>query len=87
MDLPSGYYVITAVVPGYTFTQVTAKVWLGTVSAAPTIVGIPTGQPVPVSYSPVSAPSTQTSSGISAVPAAIQGYSSQGQGNGVQNLI
>ncbi|MDI9615803.1 MAG: carboxypeptidase-like regulatory domain-containing protein [Methanothrix sp.] len=78
MNLPSGYYVITAASPGYIFSQVSAKVWLGTVSAAPTIVGIPTGQPVPVSYSPLSAPSAQTNTGIAAGTAAIPGYPSQG---------
>ncbi len=43
VDLPSGIYLISAELSGYTFTSATAKVWLGTLSAAPTIIGIPVG--------------------------------------------
>jgi len=41
MDLPSGYYVIQAQYPGFAFGLGYGRVWLGTVSAATTIVGVP----------------------------------------------
>lgn len=41
MDLPSGNYVITADLVGYHFSQVTGRIWLGTVSVAGKVVGYP----------------------------------------------
>jgi hypothetical protein len=41
MDVPSGNYIIYAQREGYRFTPSTARVWMGTVSAARTIVGFP----------------------------------------------
>jgi len=43
MDLPSGTYTVTAELDGFSFTQSTARVWTGTVSAAGTVVGYPVG--------------------------------------------
>ncbi|NYT02626.1 MAG: carboxypeptidase regulatory-like domain-containing protein [Methanosarcinales archaeon] len=45
MDLPSGYYVIEAQKEGYRFTQSTARVWTGTISAARRILGFPLDSP------------------------------------------
>ena len=43
MDLPSGTYTVTAELEGFSFSQSTARVWTGTVSAAGTVVGYPVG--------------------------------------------
>lgn len=41
MDVATGSYIIIVEKPGYSFTQTTANVWAGVVSAARTIVGYP----------------------------------------------
>lgn len=43
MDLSSGTYSVTADLDGYSFTTTQARIWTGTVSAAPTLVGYPAG--------------------------------------------
>ncbi len=43
MDLPSGTYVVTAELEGFSFSQSVARIWTGTVSAAGTVAGYPAG--------------------------------------------
>lgn len=44
ISIPSGTYSVTAELAGYSFTRSTARVWVGTVSVAGTVIGYPAGQ-------------------------------------------
>jgi len=74
MDLPSGYYVIEAQKEGYRFTQSTAKVWTGTISAARRIVGVPIDYAATVSESTTPSSSTASTAASPATGSASPGW-------------
>ena len=43
MDVPTGYYLIDAQLPGYSFSRSSARAWSGVVTAADVITGGPAG--------------------------------------------